>query len=101
MPYLAYGEVAQVDLAELSDYVQKLTASGALTPDEKLEEYLREVSGLPPMSADGGIPMYAPMQAPKPQEVPEVIAPTDLPDVKAPTPSPTPQGNNQPLPPRG
>lgn len=48
MPFLAYGEVAHVDLAEVSDFVQKLTAAGAIMPDERLEEYLRQVAGLPP-----------------------------------------------------
>lgn len=51
MPILTYGDVASVQLAELGDFIQKLTAAGALTPDEKLEEYLRDVAGLPPMEA--------------------------------------------------
>jgi hypothetical protein len=50
-PYLTYGDVAQVELTELGDFIQKLTAAGALTPDEKLEEYLRDIAGLPPMEA--------------------------------------------------
>lgn len=51
MPYLTYGDVAQVELTELGDFIQKLTAAGALTPDEKLEEYLRDIAGLPPMES--------------------------------------------------
>lgn len=51
-PYLTYGEVASVDLRELSDYVQKLISAGALTPDEKLEAYLREQASLPPAETD-------------------------------------------------
>ena len=51
MPFLTYGDVAKVELTELGDFIQKLTAAGALTPDEKLEEYLRDISGLPPMEA--------------------------------------------------
>lgn len=51
LPYLTYGDVAQVELTELGDFIQKLTAAGALTPDEKLEEYLRDIAGLPPMEA--------------------------------------------------
>jgi phage gp29-like protein len=47
-PSLNYGEVSSVDLGELADYVQKLTSAGALTPDEGLEEYLREQASLPP-----------------------------------------------------
>ena len=47
-PYLSYGEVSSVDLNELSNYVQKLIGAGALSPDEKLEAYLREQASLPP-----------------------------------------------------
>jgi hypothetical protein len=47
-PYLTYGEVSSVDLNELGNYVQKLIGAGALTPDEKLEAYLREQASLPP-----------------------------------------------------
>lgn len=48
MPYLSYGQVSSVDLGELADYVQKLTAAGVLLPDEKLEAFLREQASLPP-----------------------------------------------------
>jgi phage gp29-like protein len=48
MPYLTYGQVSSVDLGELADYVQKLTAAGVLMPDENLEAYLREQASLPP-----------------------------------------------------
>jgi hypothetical protein len=47
MPYLTYGDVAAVNITEIADFVQKLTASGVLTPDENLEAYLREVGNLP------------------------------------------------------
>mgnify|MGYP006278961833 CR=1 FL=1 len=47
-PYLTYGEVASVDLNELANYVKNLISAGALTPDEKLEAYLREQASLPP-----------------------------------------------------
>lgn len=47
-PHLSYGDVASVDLTEVADFVQKLTASGAITPDERLEQYLRDIANLPP-----------------------------------------------------
>ena len=47
-PYLSYGQISHVDLGELADYVQKLTASGAMMPDANLEAYLREQVSLPP-----------------------------------------------------
>jgi len=52
-PYLNYGEVSHVDLAEISDFVTKLAQAGVLMPDPKLEDYLRELAGLPPAEHDG------------------------------------------------
>jgi hypothetical protein len=52
-PQLTYGEVASVDLPGLADFIQKMTISGALTPDEALEQYLRQVAGLPPAGVSG------------------------------------------------
>jgi phage gp29-like protein len=46
-PKLVYGEVSHVDLKELAEYVSKMTAAGILNPDDRLEEFLREVAGLP------------------------------------------------------
>jgi hypothetical protein len=64
-PYLTYGEVAHVDLSEISDFVQKLTAAGAIMPDESLEEYLRGVAGLPPADKVRTAPMPAPTKIPQ------------------------------------
>ena len=53
-PRLVYGEVSHVDLGELGDFIQKLSGAGAITPDERLENYLRGVAGLPPAEAGPG-----------------------------------------------
>jgi hypothetical protein len=52
-PYLTYGEVSHVDLNEIAGFVGNLVASGAIVPDPKLEEYLRDLAGLPPAEHDG------------------------------------------------
>ena len=52
-PYLTYGEVSHVDLTEISDFVSKLAGAGVLMPDPNLEDYLRELAGLPPAEHDG------------------------------------------------
>jgi phage gp29-like protein len=52
-PYLTYGEVSHVDLTEISDFVMKLAQAGILAPDPKLEDYLRDLAGLPPAEHDG------------------------------------------------
>lgn len=60
-PLLSFGEVAHVDLQELGDFVQKLTAAGILTPDAKLEEYLRQSAGLPHAEHEGDYGDQVPM----------------------------------------
>jgi hypothetical protein len=52
-PFLTYGEVSHVDLTEISDFVTKLATAGVLMPDPKLEDYLRDLAGLPPAEHDG------------------------------------------------
>lgn len=52
-PFLTYGEVSHVDLTEISDFVTKLAQAGVLMPDPKLEDYLRDLAGLPPAEHDG------------------------------------------------
>jgi hypothetical protein len=51
-PELTFGEISNVDLTELGDFLQKAIAAGALVPDGKLEEYLRDVAHLPPREPD-------------------------------------------------
>jgi len=52
-PFLTYGEVSHVDLTEISDFVTKLAQAGVLVSDPKLEDYLRDLAGLPPAEHDG------------------------------------------------
>ena len=47
-PFLTYGEVSHIDLTEIGDYVSKLANSGLIMSDPNLEDYLRELGGLPP-----------------------------------------------------
>jgi len=47
MPQLAYGQVSAVDLVELGTFLTNLTTAQLLTPDNNLEDYLRELAGLP------------------------------------------------------
>lgn len=73
-PYITYGEVSHVDLNEVSTFVANLAASGILVPDPKLEDYLRDLAGLPPAEHDGqnfGMP-------PMPGGVGMDMPPTDM-----------------------
>lgn len=49
MPALKPGRVAPVDLAEVGEFIAKLTGAGAtMFPDDQLEDELRTAAGLPP-----------------------------------------------------
>lgn len=74
-PKLSFGDIHQINIAELADFIQKASGSGALVVDEGLDEYLRQVSGLPPkVESEEGVannPNVAPPTAPPPaQEAP-------------------------------
>ncbi len=47
MPYLTYGQVSSVELAEVADYVSKLAQAGVIMPDRDLEMHLRSLADLP------------------------------------------------------
>jgi len=51
-PTLTYGQVNAIDLNELGGYLSNLTSAQLLTPDNNLEEYLREIAGLPGFRPD-------------------------------------------------
>lgn len=46
-PTISYTAPRAPDLSTIADYVSKLTTSGALLPDDQLDDYLRDVAGLP------------------------------------------------------
>jgi len=46
-PKLAYDDIETPDLAALSGALSSLVGAGVLTPDDKLEEYVREYGNLP------------------------------------------------------
>lgn len=50
-PRLEHGDVESPDLAVLSTFIKDMIFSGAVTPDEELEDYLRDVAHLPERTA--------------------------------------------------
>ena len=46
-PTLSYGQVTAVDLQELGGFLGTLTQNKLITPDNNLEDFLRELAGLP------------------------------------------------------
>lgn len=47
-PKLAFGDVAHIDLSALGEFVHKMQAAGVLSPDDRLEEFIRDAGNLPP-----------------------------------------------------
>jgi len=48
MPQMKPGRIAPVDLDKLGNYLRNLIVSGVTLPDEGLDEFSRDVAGLPP-----------------------------------------------------
>jgi phage gp29-like protein len=71
-PYLTYGEVSHVDLNEISAFVSNLAQTGVIVPDPKLEDYLRELAGLPPAEHDGANFGMPPMPTAETPPAPEM-----------------------------
>lgn len=66
-PTLAPVELSHVDLGLLGEYLSKMSAAGLLTGDDDLEDYLRDVAGLPEATReepDGDVGPFVPGRAP-------------------------------------
>jgi hypothetical protein len=46
-PTLEHGDVEDVDIEKMGEYIKKLTGVGVLVPDDGIEDYVREIVGLP------------------------------------------------------
>jgi hypothetical protein len=46
-PTITYTAPRAPDLDTISNYVSRLATAGALMPDDTLDDYLREIGGLP------------------------------------------------------
>ena len=54
-PKLCHGDIESQDLVALSTYIKDLTGIGVITPDDRLEDYLREQASLPERVEDDGL----------------------------------------------
>ena len=46
-PQLTHGDIESPDLQALGTFIKDMTGAGILVPDEGVEDYVREVGGLP------------------------------------------------------
>ena len=53
-PWLDYSDIETPDLGQLGSFLQAAISSGALTPDEGMERYIRDAAGLPELMGDYG-----------------------------------------------
>lgn len=59
-PKMAHGDIENADIQKISEFVAKLTAAGAMIPDEALEDWLRKTAGLP--ERQGDLPLINPVR---------------------------------------
>ena len=46
-PKIIHGEIENRNISELGDFIQKVSSAGFISPDEQLEDYLRDAAKLP------------------------------------------------------
>jgi len=46
-PRLTHGQVEEVDVVAMADFIQKMVGSGIIIPDGELEDYIRQIANLP------------------------------------------------------
>lgn len=46
-PHMVHGDIEDKDLAVFGEFLQRVSASGILQPDDQIEDYVRRVAGLP------------------------------------------------------
>lgn len=51
-PKLTHGEIRKISLAEIGDYLSKISGAGMILPDKELENYLRAQANLPLVPPD-------------------------------------------------
>ena len=75
-PELVHGDIETQNLSELGEFVSKMVGIGAITPDERMEDYLRMAANLPEIAPET---TYASIgKPPKPQEYGEEDAGGDM-----------------------
>ena len=46
-PKMKHGDIEDLDLTQLANYIKEMVGIGAIVPDEELEEFIRRAGGLP------------------------------------------------------
>ena len=51
-PYMKHGDIEDANLDKIGGFIQQMVGAGALTPDDELEDYVRQIANLPERTAD-------------------------------------------------
>ena len=51
-PYMKHGDIEDANLEKIGAFIQQMVGAGALTPDDELEDYIRQIANLPERTAD-------------------------------------------------
>lgn len=46
-PYMKHGDIEDANLEKIGAFIQQMVGAGTLTPDDELEDYIRQISNLP------------------------------------------------------
>ena len=46
-PYMKHGDIEDANLEKIGAFIQQMTGAGVLTPDDELEDYVRQLANLP------------------------------------------------------
>ena len=46
-PYMKHGDIEDANLDKIGAFIQQMVGTGALTPDDELEDYIRQIANLP------------------------------------------------------
>lgn len=50
-PYMKHGDIEDANLEKIGAFIQQMVGCGALTPDDEMEDYIREIANLPERTA--------------------------------------------------
>lgn len=51
-PYMKHGDIEDANLDKIGSFISQMVSAGALTPDDELEDYIRQIGNLPERTAD-------------------------------------------------
>lgn len=73
-PYMKHGDIEDANLEKIGAFIQQMVGAGTLTPDDDLEDYVRQISNLPERNTS--VP-YEERKGENPQEEQQKVQPSE------------------------